>query len=549
MAAAARRSRPAPNMAAPSARPSIFCPAVISRAISASRIPTSAVNAIHDYTNQGKFFGYASTLLEDNGRLTFLTGSAVSRFQIPNIPGQPTVFPLVGVPNGANGLPIFDSAGLNERQWERSYYGVLAWQKSVENVDVQVSYFSRYNSVHFVPDATGDLIFNGVASDITRNALVNGVQADAAYHLNDTHTIRTGMVTSGERTNVTNSSLVFPGSNDPAVGPIPSSDVPIGVFDANSKTGWLFGLYVQDEWKLTDKLTLNTGLRFDQMWQFVDANQFSPRVNLVYKPFETTNVHVGYARYFTPPVQAIATPAEFRDLQRHRERSRPERPRQQPDAARALACLRRRRDAEVRALPGRRRRLLQAGARPDRRRPVRRRARVDRLQLRQGLQLGARAAATSIRTAGSRPISTSPGRRSAPRTSCRTSSCSRPTTSPSSPATTSTPTTPRRSRVRPARPICGTRRCFSAKMIFGSGLRSGDDNIGPSAVLHPGRCRRLARVRGAGRKALHAALRHRQRLRHQSTRSATARASACSRRNSARAAATMSGFSQKFGPG
>jgi outer membrane receptor protein involved in Fe transport len=272
---------------------------------------TGAINAIHDYTNQGKFFGYASTLLEDNGRLTFLTGSAVARFQIPNIPGQPTVFPLAGVPNGANGLPIFDSAGLNERQWERSYYGVMAWQKSVENLDVQVSYFSRYNSVHFVPDATGDLIFNGVASDISRNALVNGVQADAAYHLNDTHTIRTGMVTSGERTNVTNSSLVFPGSNDPAVGPLPSSDMPIGVFDANSKTGWLFGVYVQDEWKLTDKLTLNTGLRFDQMWQFVDANQFSPRVNLVYKPFETTNVHVGYARYFTPPVQAIATPPNF----------------------------------------------------------------------------------------------------------------------------------------------------------------------------------------------------------------------------------------------
>jgi outer membrane receptor protein involved in Fe transport len=272
---------------------------------------TSSVNAIHDYTNQGKFFGYASTLLEDNGRLTFLTGSAVSRFQIPNIPGQPTVFPLAGIPNDDSGLPIFNSAGVNERQWERSYYGVLAWQKSVGDVDVQVSYFSRYNSVHFVPDSTGDLIFNGVASDISRNALVNGIQADAAYHLNDTHTIRTGMVTSGERTNVTNSSLVFPGSNDPAVGPIPSSDMPIGVFDANSKTGWLFGLYVQDEWKLTDKLTLNTGLRFDQMWQFVDANQFSPRVNLVYKPFETTNVHVGYARYFTPPVQAIATPANF----------------------------------------------------------------------------------------------------------------------------------------------------------------------------------------------------------------------------------------------
>jgi outer membrane receptor protein involved in Fe transport len=273
--------------------------------------PTSSVNAIHDYTNQGKFFGYTSTLLEDNSRLTFLTGSAVSRFQIPNNPGQPTVFPVTGVPNDTSGMPILDSAGLNERQWERSYYGVLAWQKSVENLDVQVSYFTRYNSVHFVPDTVGDLVFNGVASDIYRNALVNGIQADTAYHLSDAHTIRSGVVTSAERTNVINSSSVLPGTNDPAVGPVPSSDMPIGVFDSNSKTGWLVGLYVQDEWKLTDKLTLNTGLRFDQMWQFVDANQLSPRANLVYKPFDTTTLHAGYARYFTPPVQAIATPANF----------------------------------------------------------------------------------------------------------------------------------------------------------------------------------------------------------------------------------------------
>jgi len=81
-----------------------------------------------------------------------------------------------------------------------------------------------------------------------------------------------------------------------------------GVDDKNSKLGWLFGAYVQDEWRITDQLTLNVGLRFDQMFQFVDANQFSPRVGLVYKPFAGTTFHAGYARYFTPPVQAITAP-------------------------------------------------------------------------------------------------------------------------------------------------------------------------------------------------------------------------------------------------
>ena len=65
------------------------------------------------------------------------------------------------------------------------------------------------------------------------------------------------------------------------------------------------GVYVQDEWKATDRLTINAGLRFDQMWQYVDANQLSPRINAVYKLTDETTLHVGYARYFTPPPQEL----------------------------------------------------------------------------------------------------------------------------------------------------------------------------------------------------------------------------------------------------
>jgi outer membrane receptor protein involved in Fe transport len=56
---------------------------------------------------------------------------------------------------------------------------------------------------------------------------------------------------------------------------------------------------------------LNAGLRFDQMWQYIDANQLSPRVSLTWKPYDGTTFHAGYARNFTPPQQVIAAPTNL----------------------------------------------------------------------------------------------------------------------------------------------------------------------------------------------------------------------------------------------
>jgi outer membrane receptor protein involved in Fe transport len=58
---------------------------------------------------------------------------------------------------------------------------------------------------------------------------------------------------------------------------------------------------LQDEWKLLPQVTVNFGARFDGIDSFVDENQASPRVNAIYKPTDSTALHAGYARYFTPP--------------------------------------------------------------------------------------------------------------------------------------------------------------------------------------------------------------------------------------------------------
>jgi len=254
--------------------------------------PMPAINAIHDQAQQGKAFGYASRLLDDSTRLTSIAGVSIQKFQIPNNPGQTPQFTAFGISD-------FDSAALNENQLERNFYSVVALQKKLTDADLQIAYFSRYSTIHFTPDPIGDIVFNGVASNVFRESFLNGIQADAAYRLDPAHTLRSGLYVSGEATQVTTSDLFSIGM------PIGS---PLTVVDTTSKLGWLLGLYIQDEWKITDKLTLNLGVRFDQMYQFVDANQLSPRASLVYKPNAGTTLHFGYARYFTPPLQVVATP-------------------------------------------------------------------------------------------------------------------------------------------------------------------------------------------------------------------------------------------------
>ncbi|MFT4120212.1 TonB-dependent receptor [Bradyrhizobium sp.] len=265
--------------------------------------PTPSVNAIHDRTNQERGFLYLSTMIDPNSRLTFMSGVSNSTFQIPNNPGQTPNFTAYGVSN-------FDSSRLNEHQNEFNQFNVVAYQTSNGEFDTQTSYFNRYSQLHFYPDPIGDLVFNGVSSDIYRQSVVNGIQQDTSWRVGYAHTLRFGFSVSAERTLVNSASTVLPLADptDPDAGTI---DAPFSVFDSNSKTGWLLGAYVQDEWKITNNLTLNAGLRFDQMYQYVDANQLSPRVSVTWKPFEGTTFHAGYARNFTPPSQVIAAPVNL----------------------------------------------------------------------------------------------------------------------------------------------------------------------------------------------------------------------------------------------
>ncbi len=270
--------------------------------------PTPAYNAIHDFTQQDRGFAYMSAYVDPSTRVSLIAGTAYNNFQIPNNPGQPVG--VTGSPpvTNVNGITNFNSAALNENQIEKTQYSVLSVQKSNPGFDWQLSYFTRYNELRFTPDPLGDLLLNGIASDIARISWANGIQGDGSFKLNESHTLRAGFSVSAEQAAVENTSLV---ETCMACDGTDNNPNPVSRTDNVNATGYLAGVYVQDEWKVTDQFSINAGLRFDQMVQFVSANQFSPRLSFTYKPFENTTFHAGYARYFTPPVLVEAAPVNI----------------------------------------------------------------------------------------------------------------------------------------------------------------------------------------------------------------------------------------------
>jgi outer membrane receptor protein involved in Fe transport len=263
--------------------------------------PTGSNFPIHDQTDQYRGFGYLSYVIDKTSRISLILSGYDADFQVPNNPGQSPIFTLQGVPD-------FASAHLNENQNEQNYYGVLAYQKSAGNLDLQVSAFLRDSSILFQPDTEGDLIYNGVASRLDRYTFTGGTELDASYHLTDTHTLRGGYVLLEQHASSQSATDVFPTN---AAG-AQSSDIPERQLLNQSETGDIYGVYLQDEWKITPKWTVNYGARYDRVDEYVYEGQLSPRVNTVYELSGSTTLHAGYSRYFTPPPLEIVESAGVR---------------------------------------------------------------------------------------------------------------------------------------------------------------------------------------------------------------------------------------------
>ncbi len=260
---------------------------------------------IHDHTEQYHGFGYLQYLIDNTSRISLILSAYDADFQIPNNPGQTPAFGVAGVPTVPGsitadqpfGLGQFSSAHLDENQNEQNDYAVLAYQKSAGNLNLQQSVFIRNSSILFRPDNVGDLIFNGVASRDDRDALTGGAELDASYFLTDNHTLRGGYVLLLQHASNRTVTDVFATDASGA----PTTNVPEALKLDQYKTGYIYGFYLQDEWRVCQPLTINFGARYDRVDEYDHEGQLSPRVNAVFTLTKDTIFHAGYSRYFTPP--------------------------------------------------------------------------------------------------------------------------------------------------------------------------------------------------------------------------------------------------------
>ena len=257
--------------------------------------PATPGGAIHDDTQQGHGFGYFELVLDATSKLSAIVGSFVGNFQIPNSPGGIAAFSVDGVSS-------FDSTKVNETQLEQNYFAVVSYRKAEADWGLQVATYAGYGNLSFHPDPLPDLLFNGIAQRVSRGSIATGFQVDARYTLSTSHILRAGGLLSVNRTTVQSTSAVLPATNG-----VQTSDLPFEVFNSTGETGYTYGVYLQDEWRVLPLLTVNVGVRIDGYDAFRSEWQLSPRVNAVWRPTAATVVHAGYARYFTPPRQEFVS--------------------------------------------------------------------------------------------------------------------------------------------------------------------------------------------------------------------------------------------------
>ena len=268
--------------------------------------PDGSAAPRHDVTEQWQAFGYLDRVLDDSSSLSLILGASDQHFQIPQRVGLSSAADGYQDPAGnpliVNGVGNAFSQDIDSNQQEITAYAIASYLKTTGKGTVQASMFTRYSSLDYRPDPVRELLFNGISQAARKSDSAVGLQVEGSWDLNATHTVRAGLIAQTDHTTSATSSLVLLVAGNGAAG-----GAPMNIVDNSSRDAQQYSIFLQDEWRPVDRLTVNYGLRFDQVNALRHENQISPRVNLVWKATPDTTMHAGYSRYFTPPPFELVT--------------------------------------------------------------------------------------------------------------------------------------------------------------------------------------------------------------------------------------------------
>ncbi len=269
--------------------------------------PTLGHSVFHDQSERNQTYLRGDYQHDNRNSLSWIFINAVAKYQIPNLPGlgvNGDTLPLIQAQN-----PTFSpvpSRAVDQNQKENSQYTQLVWRHDLNASNFfQLAGFFRNSYANFTTDPLNTLAYvpDEQTASQKRKAYMLGTRLDYSWIPDKSHLVKTGFQL--EYSNAQNQFQLFDFAVDP-VSALPAGPV-ISQTAANTNIQKRVGIWIQDQWTLTDSLILNVGVRGDVIQSFYNEGQLSPRVGVTYK-FNRSNVlHAYYGRLFTPPnVEQIA---------------------------------------------------------------------------------------------------------------------------------------------------------------------------------------------------------------------------------------------------
>lgn len=270
--------------------------------------------SVHNFANGDSEFAKLDWYVNNSNKVTWILFHSQSFFEIPNFPSsfspQSPFFSTGFMDSFGNQNPdaptyAYVPSNTNDRQTEINAYTQLIWSHTLsERSFLRIAPYYKYSLIRFDNDLQNDLAAKGLIVgarpvSFTMNRHVNnlGLKADYSLRPDDVHLIKAGV-----QVQVSRSDGGASFQSDLNTPPLT---------DGSPNTGYLEGIYVQDDIRLAKPLILNVGLRLDAA-QFDFSGQSSsdylvqPRLGLNYLVTDSTKLHFFYGKLFQPaPVEHL----------------------------------------------------------------------------------------------------------------------------------------------------------------------------------------------------------------------------------------------------